>query len=112
MSQNSFSQIKLQRGILAVVKLYTADNPVLSAHLEERFKAAGPQVRDAIRQLRRQGHPIANSENGYHYARTFTEIEPTLNDLESRAKSMLHTVSLMKENFFPKQKEQTNLFNQ
>ena len=103
---------KLKEGLLAVLKLYTARNPVLSSALEERFKAAGPQVRDVIRQLRREGHPIANCENGYYYARSFTEIEPTLNDLSSRAVSMLNTVRLMKENFFPAKEEQSNLFNQ
>ncbi len=108
---NTSSQ-RLKEGLLAVLKLYTARNPVLSSVLEERFKAAGTQVRDAIRQLRREGHPIANCDNGYYYARSFSEIEPTLNDLSSRAVSMLNTVRLMKENFFPAKKEQSNLFNQ
>lgn len=101
----------LKERLLAVLKLYTVKNPVLSSALEERFKAAGPQVRDAIRQLRREGHPIANCENGYYYARSFSEIEPTLNDLSSRAMSLLSTVKQMKENFYPQKQGQNNLFN-
>lgn len=108
---NTASQ-KLKEGLLVVLKLYTSCNPVLSSALEERFKSAGPQVRDAIRQLRREGHPIANCENGYYYARSFAEIEPTLNDLSSRAMSLLLTVKQMKENFYPTKQGQNNLFNQ
>lgn len=98
--------------MLAAIKLYTKSNPVLSSVLEVNHKATGPQVRDAVRVLRREGHPIANCDNGYYYARSYTEIEPTLEDLNGRAMSLLKTIKCMKENFFPAQKEQVNLFNQ
>jgi hypothetical protein len=103
---------ELKRDILCTISLYQKENPVLSSTLESQYQASGPQVRDAIRELRREGHPLANSDNGYYYARLFSEIEPTLSDLESRALSMLSTVKLTKERFYPAQKEQTNLFNQ
>ena len=103
---------ELKRDILVSVNLYTKSNPVLSSALEAQFRASGPQVREAIRELRREGHPIANCDKGYYYAHSFSEIEDTLADLESRAMSQLYTVKRMKERFFPAQKEQTNLFNQ
>lgn len=97
--------------LLAVIRCHRKHNPVYSSDLELQFNATGPQIRDAIRCLRRDGHPIANSPKGYFYAERFEDIEPTLNDLTGRALSMLETASKIKEFFFPAKENQPNLFN-
>ena len=98
--------------LLAKIRLHSKEYPIYSSVLENYFETTGPQIRDAIRQLRRAGYPIANSPKGYFYAKSYAEIEPTLNDLENRALSQLETISKLKSHFFPAKKGQPNLFNQ
>lgn len=85
--------------IHAALRLHKKHNPIVSAELERRFELSGASIRDAIRELRRKGFPIASSNSGYFYADNYLELEPTITDLEGRALSQLETVKLMKKNF-------------
>lgn len=85
--------------ILARIKLHTKQNPVYSAEIERQYNLSGAEVRSAIRDLRRQGEPIANSSNGYYYARDLNELQETLSDLRGRANSLLNTARLLESNF-------------
>lgn len=100
---------------LAKLKTHTVKNPCQSFQLEARFEISGPEVRILVQELRRKGHPIANvtpdGVKGYFYAQSYTEIEPTIRDLESRSLSMLNTIKQLKEKFYPGQKDQSNMFN-
>ena len=100
--------MKLKLEILASIKLRTKENPVFSHHLETSYGLSGTEIRDIVRELRREGYPIANSKSGYYFANNYEEIEPTINDLESRAFSMLETVKKLKLNF--SRPQQSTLF--
>ena len=89
----------MKNQIEAVIRLHKKDNPIMSYHLEERFNLAGSEIRNIIRELRRQGKPIANCPSGYYWAETYREIEDTINDLEGRAFSMLETSKALKNTF-------------
>lgn len=95
---------------IASLKLRTPECPIYSAELEAHFEITGSEVRDIIRSLRRDGHPIANSSKGYFYARTYTEIEPTILDLKSRSLSMLETIKKLELNFQTKKQIQQTIF--
>lgn len=94
--------------IESIIKHRTKDNPIYSAEIERRLEIAGTQVRDLIRELRREGKPIANSHKGYFWAATYEEIEPTLTDLNSRAISLHETISGLKKIFI--EQSQLKLF--
>ena len=82
-----------------LIRLHSYDNPVYSAEIEKRYGLAGTVVRDIIRELRREGKPIANSKQGYFWAKNYEELRPTIDDLEGRANSMHETVSALKNAF-------------
>ena len=77
----------------------TKEQPIFSKQLEISFKLEGVQVRDIIRQLRREGKPIANSKKGYFYAQSYEEYEETIQDLYNRSMSMLETIKAMRNAF-------------
>jgi hypothetical protein len=85
--------------ILSSIKLHGKDNPIYSVQLEQHYNLRGAEVRNIIRDLRRSGEPIANSKDGYYYARDINELKETLEDLRGRATSMLNTASLMEKRF-------------
>ena len=87
----------LKEQIIEILRDATYENPIYSAEIEKRTGAAGPQVRDVIRELRRSHHLIANSKNGYYMAQSPGEILDTIEDLEKRALSMLKTVQGLKQ---------------
>ena len=97
--------------LIAILKLHSATDPVTSKYIEENFRVTGPELRAIIRELRRSGHPIANSPYGYFYAKTYSEIQPTIQDLEARSLSMLETVKRLKSRFFPAAQKQETLFD-
>lgn len=93
---------RLTVAILVKIKLHKRDNPILSKSLEEEFSITGDKVREIIRILRREGQPIANcggASEGYHYADTYDQLEPTLMDLKSREESLRITRLAMMKKF-------------
>lgn len=83
--------------------LRESDKPVLSKVLEERLSISGESIRKMVRDLRRAGTPVAASKSGYFIAQTWSEYEPTVQDLENRALSLLHTAKVMKSSFVKQQ---------
>jgi len=81
---------------------------IYSIELEKEFEVNGPKIREIIRGLRREGIPIGNSSKGYYYARDYSEIKDTVNDLRSRALSMIETATKMESNFL--KPEQLKIF--
>lgn len=77
----------------------TSNPHVTSIEIEEHFNICGAEVRDIVRELRREGHPVAMSSKGYSYAKDYSEIKDTIENLRSRAHSLLKTASLMESNF-------------
>ena len=95
--------------ILVAIRYRTKENPVFSAELERAFGMTGAEVRNLIRELRREGHPIAN-DKGYYYAKSYEEFKPTLDDLEHRAESLFNTVKKFKIAFGIETSNQSSLF--
>ena len=85
--------------ILSSIKLHGKDNRIFSYQLESQYNLCGAEIRSIIKELRRSGEPIANSKDGYYYARDINELKETLEDLRGRATSMLNTASLMEKRF-------------
>ena len=88
--------------VLDLIITRTKDNPILSSEIEQVLEMTGGEVRQIIRELRRNRTPIANSSKGYYLARTFEEIDATINNLHSRAMSQLVTIKELR-NCFNKQ---------
>lgn len=88
--------------ILVKIKLHKRDNPILSKSMEDEFSITGEKVREIVRILRREGQPIANSggaTEGYHFADTYDQLEPTLLDLKAREDSLRITRLAMMKKF-------------
>tara|TARA_Y100000310_G_C20613348_1_gene779209 strand:+ start:8 stop:328 length:321 start_codon:yes stop_codon:yes gene_type:complete len=72
--------------ILIDIKNHTADKPIYSYQLEERYHISGVTVRDAIHHMRSaENIPICSGSKGYYYPRDRTEVQHTINHLRSRA---------------------------
>lgn len=89
--------------IEAKLRLHRKENPVYSKEIENCFNITGVQVRDIIRELRREGKPVANSKQGYYWARNEIELQETIEDLESRSFSMLKTIEGLRKAFKTKE---------
>ena len=88
----------MKNEILGLMQFHTKEDPVYSPEIEKKFEITGCQVRDNIRELRREGYPIANT-NGYFYATCWDEILPTIEDLHQRAMSLLVTEKALRKTF-------------
>lgn len=89
----------LKAKILEIIKAHSESGPVYSTEIESMLSINGPALRDTIRELRREGYPIANSHAGYYYADSFEQIKGTVDDLEGRAWSMIKTAVALKKTF-------------
>ena len=96
--------MKTETDLLKVIKTHTKKNPIVSQELNSMFNFKGSMLRDAVRELRRQGEPIcitvengrgSKTKNGYYYC--LKDAEQTINNLESRSFSMLKTAKAMRE---------------
>lgn len=95
--------------IEVTIRLHHATNPVYSVELEQRYGITGTEVRNIVRELRREGKPVANSKQGYYWADNIEELRPTIDDLESRAMSMHETVKALKGCFVEENQLELNL---
>ena len=59
-------------------------NAVKSPVLEARFGISGRVLREAVNELRCNGHPVCSDENGYYYASSEAELLATIRQLNSR----------------------------
>ena len=60
------------------------DKAVKSPVLEARFDISGRTLREAINNLRCQGHPICSNQYGYYYASNEAEVTATIKQLNNR----------------------------
>jgi len=87
--------------LLEKIKLNGINNPVKSKKIEAYFNLKGSEIRQLIKLLRREGHPIASCAKGYFYALTVDELMPTINHMRLRRDSISNTVrSLMNNKIF------------
>jgi transcriptional regulator of NAD metabolism len=69
------------------IKDHTADKPIYSYQLEEKYHVSGVVIRDAIHHMRTtENIPICSGSKGYFYPRDKAEVQRTINHLRSRAK--------------------------
>lgn len=80
------------------IQLNTIDNPVLSKKIEIHFDIPGSEVRQIIKALRREGHPIASCAKGYFYATNAEELMPTVNHMKLRRDSINNTLRSLTNN--------------
>jgi len=96
----------MKQKILNKLKDRTKKNPIFSGSLETEFGLMGTQVRDIIRQLRREGYEICSNEKGYWMAQTSEEVDDIIKNLKSRSLSMLETItSLQRRSYQMKYRE-------
>ena len=71
-------------------------NAIYSASLEKEFKLTGSEVRDIIRDLRREGQWILPTPKGYCWAISEEEKEELIKDLEGTGDSLYKTASALR----------------
>jgi len=81
--------------LLIAIKQRDSLNPITSKQLESNLYIEGPQIRDWVREMRREGVPIGSDRKGYYICKTPSELIHTLADLKSRSLSMLETISAL-----------------
>lgn len=74
--------------ILSEIKRHSHKAPVTSRDLERKFQISGAQIRQTVNDLRTKGYPIGSDKRGYYYCHSRSELQPTLNHLKHRAKSL------------------------
>ena len=82
----------IEQSILSYL-MNNAPNKFYSYEIEASFGVNGATVRDAVNTLRRQGHPICSSHQGYWYSSDPNEIQQTIDNLENRAKGINQAVT-------------------
>lgn len=90
---------EIKYNILKSIRGLPAGSYIYSVEIENKYQLSGPSVRDMIRELRREGHPIVGSSKGYYLG----NVLDTADDLERRAYDMLKTASSLRKNFKPQQ---------
>ena len=79
--------------LIAILKHRPFDKRlVLSSELEKTLRLRGPSIRTIVKNARRMGSPIASCGDGYHYARTAGELEPTIHHIQERRDSLSYTL--------------------
>ena len=73
------------------------DNAVSLEQLINITGLPNREVRKIIETLRRAGHVIISSDNGYYYPETVEELKRYINRESSRARSILITLSSARE---------------
>lgn len=92
---------------LLKIQLRRIDNPISSKELEYSLGVDGTVIRALRREAQRQGYPIANTikkadgstQKIYFWAKTYDEISPTVQEMQSRALDMLDTASKIRKKF-------------
>ena len=64
------------------------DKPILSKVLEKNYGLNGTEIRAIIHELRMEGCPIASGGTGYYWAKSYDEIEPTIEHITQRIASL------------------------
>ena len=64
-----------------------------SRHIETALHISGTELRKQVHRLRKKGHPIASSQDGYFYAVTAGEVYSTIGQL----RAMEHGLKLARE---------------
>ena len=83
----------------SIISKHDITNPIQSALLEKEFDCSGPAIRNSVRELRREGTPIASCWDGYFLAKSTSEIEGTINNLRERSNSLEETASKLEHAF-------------
>lgn len=84
---------------IAIVSAHDKDHPILSKRLEMTIGVAGTVIRDFVRDARRNKIAIAACPDGYYIAKSLSEYEDSIRDLEGRVRSMSVTLHAMKDTF-------------
>jgi len=89
----------MKEAVLNILRAASKDNPIRSKVIEKSLGINGIEVRNIIRALRREGHPIALCWHGYYWAVDYNEIKDTIKSLRRRAYSELETAAKLEKCF-------------
>ena len=105
-----------QNGIKAMIFLHKTNNPIRSKQIELDYNISGPQIREIVKELRREGYDICTTgeKGGYYVADEPKDVLEGIQDLEKRVSSMNKTIAMWKKNskVLNAAKELNPLFNQ
>jgi predicted transcriptional regulator len=90
--------IDYDKKVKQVHTLIMEHGPIVSSRIECEANIDGTNVRKIVRQLRRDGHIIVGSAVGYYETNNPEEVVKIVCDLQSRAKSIEETLTLLREN--------------
>ncbi len=111
----------IKNEILKELENHTSVNPINSKELEGLYNLSGSEVRDIIRELRRDGNMIGSGsdrgrrQGGYYIIRTIDEYTETRTHIVNRIISLANTVRKMDyaaKIKFGMTKRQENLFDE
>lgn len=86
----------MKLAIKVMLKCYHcgAENVVTAATLANRLeKSSRETVRKYINEMRKEGIPICSSRWGYYYPASLTDVENTINHLESRIEDITECIT-------------------
>ncbi len=83
--------------LLVGLRKKTVALPVKSKAIEYALGIQGTQVRKLINHARRDGEPIGSTNDGYFFAKNFSEIQGTILQLEERGREILFIASRLKK---------------
>lgn len=70
------------------------DNSIKSGEITAMTMIPDREIREIIRELRKEGHPIGSGEKGYWWIVDSGELKKTMANLKSRAFDLLRTVRI------------------
>lgn len=84
--------------------------PITAGRIKEHMAAAGFRMHNSeicamVNHLRRAGNPIASNGDGYFWANTRDELEPTIQHMRERIASMSDALGGMTRRFYSGQRE-------
>ncbi len=85
--------------VLGVIKFHSIQRPILSQELSKRFRISDVQIREIVKNARRQQHPIGSKNDGYFIASSAKELTEGSDHLKERISSMSYTYDQMWKNF-------------
>lgn len=92
-------QTNIKDHITAVLRLHRINNPILAKKLESDFRLKPNEVREIIRDLRRERLPIVEIGQGYFWAVTAEEFLQGWNHFRSRWRDMAETDKEMEQTY-------------
>ncbi|QDP66195.1 MAG: hypothetical protein Tp1111DCM1112741_25 [Prokaryotic dsDNA virus sp.] len=84
--------------VLNLLKLDSSEEfPITSKRIQRQFNMNDVEVRQTIRQLRLDCHPVGSGPRGFYYARKGSELNASIADLKSRVAAIVDVIKKLED---------------